>query len=183
LTGDSLIIAEKVCRTLHLTGPDLESGLQSISGPELAKLEGDEFQDAVKRCTIFAKLTPMQKGEVITGLKNAGETVGMLGDGINDCVGLRLADVGVSVNTGSNVAKAAANVILTQKELSIIVDGVKNGRLTHGNSIKYCKIVMSSNFGNVFSVLIASAWLPYQPMLPLQIIIQASSTIIEMEGS
>ena len=172
LTGDSLRIAAKVCRTLHLTGPYIESGIQSISGPELAKLNGDKFHEAVKRCTIFAKLTPNQKGEVITSLKSSGQCVGMLGDGINDCLALRIADVGISVNTAVNVAKDCANVILTQKELSIIVDGVKVGRLTYGNTIKYCKMVMSSNFGNVFSVLIASAWLPYQPMQPIQIIIQ-----------
>jgi Mg2+-importing ATPase len=135
LTGDSLRIAAKVCRTLNLTGPDIESGIQSISGPDLAKLDHDEFDETVKRCTIFAKLTPSQKGEVVQSLKRSGKAVGMLGDGINDCLALRLADVGISVNTGTNVAKDCADVILTQKELSIIVDGIKVGRLTHGNSI------------------------------------------------
>jgi Mg2+-importing ATPase len=172
LTGDSLRIAANVCRSLNLHGPDPEIGIHSVTGPELAQMGPEDFKEMVKRCTIFAKLTPKQKGEVIKCLKLDGHAVGMLGDGINDCVALRMADVGISVNTAVNVAKDCADIILTEKDLSIIVDGVKIGRLTHGNTMKYIKMVTSSNFGNCLSVLIASAWLPYQPMMPIQIIIQ-----------
>jgi Mg2+-importing ATPase len=173
LTGDNLGVALKVCRTLNLVREASEDEIQAITGPDLASLEGtDEFERVIKTCKIFAKLTPSQKGQVITCLRNSGEVVGMLGDGINDCVALRLADAGISVDSGMNVAKDCADVILTKKELGIIVDCVTTGRVTHGNTIKYIKMVASSNFGNVFSILIASCWLPFDPMSALQILIQ-----------
>jgi P-type Mg2+ transporter len=135
LTGDNLGVALKVCRTLELVQKVVEEGMQTITGPDLAKLEGtEEFDTVVKHCKIFAKLTPTQKGQVITSLKGMDEVVGMLGDGINDCVALRFADAGISVDSGTNVAKDCADVILTQKELSIIVDCVITGRITHGNT-------------------------------------------------
>jgi P-type Mg2+ transporter len=135
LTGDNLGVALKVCRTLGIVQEVAEEGMQSITGPDLARLEGtDEFDVAVKDCKVFAKLTPNQKGRVVTSLKTAGEVVGMLGDGINDCIALRFADAGISVDSGMNVAKDCADVILTQKELSIIVDCVTTGRITHGNT-------------------------------------------------
>lgn len=109
---------------------------------------------------------------VVLQLKAMGKCVGFLGDGINDSVALRFADVGISVDTGASVAKECADVILTEKELGIIVDCVTTGRITHGNTVKYIKMVASSNFGNVFSILIASAWLPFEPMTSLQILIQ-----------
>jgi Mg2+-importing ATPase len=162
-----------VCRSLNIANPDLEGGLRAITGPELAQLEVADFHENVQNCTIFAKLTPTQKGEVVMSLKEAGhQTVGMLGDGINDCVALRDADVGISVDSAVNIAKDCADVIMTEKDLSIIVAGVRTGRITHGNTMKYIKMVASSNFGNVFSVVIASAWLPYQPMRSLQILMQ-----------
>ena len=172
LTGDNLRIASRVCRSLNIASRDLEGGLRAITGPELAQLEAAEFHETVQNCTIFAKLTPTQKGEVVMSLKKAGQAVGMLGDGINDCVALRDADVGISVDSAVNVAKDCADVIMTEKDLSIIVAGVRTGRITHGNTMKYIKMVASSNFGNVFSVVIASAWLPYQPMTSLQILMQ-----------
>jgi len=215
LTGDNLGVALKVCRALQLAREIDEGEVQAISGPDLAALEGtDEFHRVVKSCKVFAKLTPSQKGQVIMSLKDAGEVVGMLGDGINDCVALRYADgkqlfqiildaildltsttVGISVDSGASVAKDCADIILTEKQLSIIVDGVIIGRITHGNtcvpnglffpvdtplqreltipySIKYIKMVASSNFGNIFSILIASCWLPFDPMTGLQILIQ-----------
>lgn len=135
LTGDNLGVALNVCRTLNLVREVEEGEIQAITGPELARLEGtDAFDHVVKQCKIFAKLTPSQKGQVIMSLKAAGEVVGMLGDGINDCVALRFADTGISVDSGMNVAKDCADIILTQKELSIIVDCVVTGRITHGNT-------------------------------------------------
>lgn len=135
LTGDNLGVALNVSRTINLVREVEEGEVQAITGPELARLDGTEdFDRVVKRCKIFAKLTPSQKGQVIMSLKAAGEVVGMLGDGINDCVALRFADTGISVDSGMNVAKDCADIILTQKELSIIVDCVVTGRITHGNT-------------------------------------------------
>lgn len=135
LTGDNLAVAMKVCRSLDLVNDADEENIQAITGPDLAKLEDtDEFNRVVKHCKVFAKLTPSQKGQVVMSLKGQGEVVGMLGDGVNDCVALRFADAGISVDTGANVAKDCADVILTEKELSIIVDCVVTGRLTHGNT-------------------------------------------------
>lgn len=173
LTGDNLGVAMKVCRSLDLVQEAEEGTIQAIDGPDLAKLEGTEdYDEVLKTCQVFAKLTPKQKGEVVLRLKAMGKCVGFLGDGINDSVALRFADVGISVDTGANVAKECADVILTEKALGIIVDCVTTGRITHGNTIKYIKMVASSNFGNVFSILIASAWLPFEPMTALQILIQ-----------
>ncbi|KAL1998886.1 hypothetical protein VTN02DRAFT_5423 [Thermoascus thermophilus] len=173
LTGDSLGTALKICQTLNIIQSVDSDDRQAITGPELARLEGTaEFADAVKSCKLFAKLTPIQKSQVVEILRGAGNCVGMLGDGINDCVALRAADVGISVDSAVTVAKDCADVILTEKALDIIVDCVTTGRVTHGNTIKYIKMVASSNFGNVFSILIASAWLPFEPMTGLQILIQ-----------
>lgn len=173
LTGDNLGVALNVCRSLNLVREASEDEVLAITGPDLANLEGtDDFDRVIKTCKIFAKLTPNQKGQVVTSLRGKGEVVGMLGDGINDCVALRLADVGISVDSGMNVAKDCADIILTEKELSIIVDCVTTGRITHGNTIKYIKMVASSNFGNVFSILAAACWLPFDPMSALQILIQ-----------
>ncbi|KND89115.1 Magnesium-transporting ATPase, P-type 1 [Tolypocladium ophioglossoides CBS 100239] len=176
LTGDSLPVALNVCQALGVLGPndDTDDDLQAITGPDLALLEDDEggFDAVVKTCTVFAKLTPNQKALVVASLRKAGHCVGMLGDGINDCMALRKADVGISVDSGASVAKDCADLILTEKGLGIIVSSVRTGRITHGNTIKYIKMVASSNFGNVFSVLAASAWLPFTPMLSLQILAQ-----------
>ncbi|PHH72000.1 hypothetical protein CDD80_4838 [Ophiocordyceps camponoti-rufipedis] len=175
LTGDSLPVALNVCQGLGLLGPDDETvdDVQATTGPQLAALEGtDEFDDRVRCCSVFAKLTPQQKALVVGSLRKAGHCVGMLGDGINDCMALRRADVGISVDSGASVAKECADLILTEKGLGIMVASVKTGRITHGNTIKYIKMVASSNFGNVFSVLAASAWLPFQPMLGLQLLAQ-----------
>jgi Mg2+-importing ATPase len=163
----------KICRDLNISSGDIEEGLQTITGPELAELVGEEaFHAAVKNTTVFAKLTPKQKGDIVLSLKSQGNSVGMLGDGINDCIAVRFADVGISVDNGAVVAKSCADVILTDKKLSIIRDAIRTGRTTHGNAIKYIYLVVSANFGNALSILIASSWLPYQPMTSLQILVQ-----------
>ncbi|OAA36069.1 magnesium-translocating P-type ATPase family protein [Metarhizium rileyi] len=176
LTGDALPVAVNICQRLDLIGRDEifeDDDLQAITGPELALLENTEgFDSVVKTCKVFAKLTPNQKALVVGSLRKAGNCVGMLGDGINDCIALRKADVGISVDSGASVAKDCADLILTEKGLGIIVTSVTTGRLTHGNTIKYIKMVASSNFGNVFSMLAASAWLPFTPMLGIQILAQ-----------
>jgi Mg2+-importing ATPase len=124
------------------------------------------------RTTIFAKLTPLQKARVVRALKARGHTVGFLGDGINDAPALREADVGISVDTGVDVAKEAADIILLEKSLLVLERGIVEGRRTFGNVIKYIKMTASSNFGNVFSVLVASAFLPFLPMLAVQLLVQ-----------
>ncbi|KAM0518695.1 hypothetical protein ACHAP6_006675 [Verticillium nonalfalfae] len=173
LTGDNLGVAVNICQAINLVDMVDHDDLQAITGPELARLEGtDEYDEMVLKCKVFAKLTPMQKAQIVNRLKAAGNCVGMLGDGVNDCIALRAADVGVSVDSGTRAAKDSADVILTEKGLDIIADGVRVGRVTQGNSIKYIKMVASSNFGNVFSILIASSWLPFTPMSSLQLLVQ-----------
>lgn len=171
LTGDTLPVTVNVCQRLDLISRDdvaENDDMQAITGPELALLEGtDEFDAVVRTCKVFAKLTPGQKAMVVGSLRKSGHCVGMLGDGINDCIALRKADVGISVDSGASVAKDCADIVLTEKGLDIMVTSVTTGRLTHGNTIKYIKMVASSNFGNVFSMLAASAWLPFTPVCRL----------------
>ncbi|CAI6094640.1 unnamed protein product [Clonostachys chloroleuca] len=174
LTGDTLPVALNICRSLELVQREQPTDdSEAMTGPDLASLEGsDEFDLAVERCTIFAKVTPKQKSMIVTSLQKAGHCVGMLGDGINDCTALRDADVGISVDSGAGVAKDCADLILTEKGLSTIVESITLGRITHGNTMKYIKMVASSNFGNVFSIVAASAWLPFTPMTSIQLLAQ-----------
>jgi Mg2+-importing ATPase len=166
LTGDAVAVAGKVCSEL---GMPVRA---TITGAELDKLSGSDFCTAVRQATVLGKLTPGQKARVVAALKGVGHTVGFLGDGINDALALRHADVGISVDSGSDISKDAADVILLEKSLTVLAHGVARGRLTHGNTIKYIKMAASSNFGNVFSILVASAWLPFQPMRPVQLLTQ-----------
>ncbi|KAJ7556152.1 hypothetical protein O6H91_05G071400 [Diphasiastrum complanatum] len=166
LTGDALSIAVKICKDVGIATDFV------VSGPELALLDSNEFVKAVHQATIMAKLTPNQKLKVVEALKVGSHTVGFLGDGINDSLALKSADVGISVDSATSVAKDAADIILLQKDLNVLVAGVTRGRITHGNTIKYIKMAASSNFGNVFSILVASAWLPFDPMKPIQILTQ-----------
>ncbi|CAM6092107.1 unnamed protein product [Calypogeia fissa] len=166
LTGDTLPVAVKVCKDLDIPTEHV------VTGPALALMEDTEFSETVKRATILAKLTPAQKLQVIESLKIGTHTVGFLGDGINDALALKGADVGISVDTASSVAKDAAEIILLEKDLNVLCAGVHRGRITHGNTIKYIKMAASSNFGNVFSILVASAWLPFDPMKPIHILTQ-----------
>lgn len=176
LTGDNMAVALNVCRALGLVRRedlDDDDGPVAMTGPELANLVDErDFDEAVKCCKVFAKVSPVQKESIVASLKKYGHAVGMLGDGMNDCLALRKADVGISVDSAAGAAKDCADFILTEKGLAIIVDSVTIGRVTHANSIKYIKMVLSSNFGNVFSILAASAWLPFTPMTNLQILAQ-----------
>ena len=170
LTGDSTAAAKSVACKIGLL--DSETDDTIISGPELAILDEKAFKETAERCNIFAKLKPLQKREIVRILVQGGHNVGFLGDGINDAPALRAADVGISVDTGTSVAKHAANIILLQKSLTHVINGVVYGRITHANTIKYIKMAASSNFGNIFSVTVASAWLPFVPMAPLQLLVQ-----------
>nr|WP_254053596.1 magnesium-translocating P-type ATPase [Singulisphaera sp. GP187] len=166
LTGDNELVARKVCRDVGLN----DAGL--LLGGAIEAMSDSELEEAVERVVLFAKLTPAQKARIIAALQRRGHTVGFLGDGINYAPALRDADVGISVDTGADIARESADIILLEKSLMVLEEGVIAGRATFGNILKYIKMAASSNFGNMVSVLIASVWLPFLPMLPLQILIQ-----------
>jgi Mg2+-importing ATPase len=166
LTGDNAVVARKVCREV---GIDIG---EPLLGHAVEAMDDDALRAAVAETTLFAKVSPLQKARIVRALQASGCTVGFLGDGINDAPALRDADVGISVDTGADIAKESADIILLEKSLTILSDGVTMGRETFGNIIKYIKMTASSNFGNVLSVLVASAFLPFLPMLPIQLLIQ-----------
>lgn len=166
LTGDSELVAAKVC---------LEVGLdvgEVVTGNQIEHLGDDELAALAKRTTLFARLTPMHKERIVTLLRREGHVVGFMGDGINDAPALRAADIGISVDGAVDIAREAADIILLEKSLMVLEEGVIEGRKTFANMLKYIKMTASSNFGNVFSVLVASAFLPFLPMLPLHLLIQ-----------
>ncbi len=166
LTGDNLAVTLKICRDIGLQVQD------STSGPELERLSPDEFSLQVEKCTVLAKLSPLQKSQIIRSLRQNGHTVGFLGDGINDAPALKEADVGISVDTATDIAKESADIILLEHSLSVLAEGLVEGRTTFGNIMKYIKMAASSNFGGVFSMLVASSFLPFLPMMPIQLLTQ-----------
>ncbi|WP_088225403.1 magnesium-translocating P-type ATPase [Desulfosporosinus sp. FKB] len=165
LTGDNDAVTRCICKQVGLSVDKLLLG-SDIEGmtDELLKLE-------VESTSVFAKLSPQQKARIVTLLRENGHTVGFLGDGINDASAMRAADVGISVDTAVDIAKESADIILLEKDLMVLEEGVVEGRKIFGNIIKYIKMTASSNFGNMFSVLVASAFLPFLPMLPIQILV------------
>jgi Mg2+-importing ATPase len=165
LTGDNDIVTAKVCREVGL---DVE---HVFLGSEMDALDESGFGEAVEKGTVFAKLSPDQKARVIKALQVRGHAVGFLGDGINDGPALKAADVGISVDTAVDIAKESADIILLEKSLMVLEEGVLEGRRVFGNIIKYIKMGASSNFGNMFSVLGASAFLPFLPMAPVQVLV------------
>ncbi|MCS2160173.1 magnesium-translocating P-type ATPase [Scandinavium sp. H11S7] len=166
LTGDSELVAAKVC---HEVGLDVG---EVVIGSSLDAMSDDALAALAKRTTLFARLTPMHKERIVTLLKREGHVVGFMGDGINDAPALRAADIGISVDGAVDIAREAADIILLEKSLMVLEEGVIEGRRTFANMLKYIKMTASSNFGNVFSVLVASAFLPFLPMLPLHLLIQ-----------
>jgi P-type Mg2+ transporter len=166
LTGDNAVVTAKICREVGL-----EAGTPLL-GRDIEALDDDQLRGAVAAHTVFAKMSPLQKARVVKALQANGHTVGFLGDGINDAPALRDADVGISVDTGTDIAKESADIILLEKSLMVLEEGIIKGRETFGNIIKYIKMTASSNFGNVFSVLVASAFLPFLPMLSIHLLIQ-----------
>lgn len=166
LTGDNAVVSARICREVGL-----EPGTPLL-GRDIEKLDEPGLRAAVENHTVFAKMSPLQKARVVRALQANGHTVGFLGDGINDAPALRDADVGISVDTGADIAKESADIILLEKSLMVLEEGIIKGRETFGNIIKYIKMTASSNFGNVFSVLVASAFLPFLPMLSLHLLIQ-----------
>ena len=166
LTGDNAVVTSKICRQVGL-----EPGAPLL-GPEIEAMDDAALQLEVEQRTVFAKLTPLQKSRVLKALQANGHTVGFLGDGINDAPALRDADVGISVDSGTDIAKESADIILLEKSLMVLEEGVLKGRETFGNIMKYLNMTASSNFGNVFSVLVASAFIPFLPMLSIHLLLQ-----------
>lgn len=166
LTGDSEIIAKHVCRAVGI-----ENHKDVMTGPEIDSLSDDELKPVVEKVDIFAKLSPQQKLRIIKVLKSDGHVVGFMGDGINDAPAMKEADVAISVDSAVDIAKESADIILLKKDLNVLVNGVIEGRKIFCNIIKYIKMTISSNFGNMFSILFASVFLPFLPMLPVQILL------------
>jgi len=166
LTGDNELVTAKICREVGLE----QHGI--LLGNDVEGMSDTELAQAVEAHNVFARLTPDHKERIVRLLKGNGHVVGFLGDGINDAPALRAADIGISVDTAVDIAKEAADIILLEKSLMILEEGVLEGRRTFANILKYIKMTASSNFGNVFSVLVASAFLPFLPMLPLQLLTQ-----------
>ncbi len=164
LTGDNQLISRKVCRDVGLV-PD-----PMLLGLDVEKLADAELAEAAEKATLFARLSPAHKERVIRILRAKGHVVGFMGDGINDAPALRAADVGISVDTATDIAKESADLILLEKDLMVLAAGVLEGRKVFANIVKYIRMGASSNFGNMFSVLGASAFLPFLPMAPIQVL-------------
>lgn len=166
LTGDNEVVAEKVCRDVGIEVS------HALLGADIDSMSAEELAEAAETTNLFAKLNPMQKSRIIQALQAEGHTVGFMGDGINDAPALRTADVGISVDTAADITKDASSIILLEKSLNVLDKGVVEGRKVFSNMMKYIKITISSNFGNVFSILVASAFLPFLPMLSIQLLVQ-----------
>ena len=166
LTGDNDLVAAKVCRSVGLPVDGV------VLGAQIEDLDEPGLRLLVEQHNLFAKLTPLHKERIVRALRANGHIVGFMGDGINDAPALRAADIGISVDSAVDIAKEAADIILLEKSLMVLEEGVLEGRRTFSNMLKYIRMTASSNFGNVFSVLVASAFLPFLPMLPLQLLVQ-----------
>jgi P-type Mg2+ transporter len=164
LTGDNEVITRKICNEVQLEPGEI------LLGTRIAQMSDDELAETADCTTVFAKLNPEQKERVVRSLHAKGHVVGFLGDGINDSPGLKAADVGISVDTAVDIAKESADIILLEKSLLVLQEGVTEGRKVFANITKYIKMGASSNFGNMFSVLGASIFLPFLPMAPIQVL-------------
>ncbi len=164
LTGDNDLVTRKVCKDV---GIDVE---HLVTGPQLQGLTPEQLVETAEKATVLARLSPTQKEQVIQALQSKGHVVGFMGDGINDAPALKKADVGISVDTAVDVAKEAADIVLLEKSLLVLDDGIIEGRKVFGNIIKYIRMGASSNFGNMFSVVGGSFFLPFLPMLPIQVL-------------
>jgi Mg2+-importing ATPase len=164
LTGDNELVTRKICHEVGIATENI------LLGSKVETLSDEDLASAVEETQIFARLSPAHKQRVVRALQTKGHVVGFLGDGINDAPALRVADVGISVDTAVDIAKESASMILLEKSLMVLDDGVIEGRKVFVNILKYIRMGASSNFGNMFSVLGASAFLRYVPMAPLQVL-------------
>jgi Mg2+-importing ATPase len=164
LTGDNEIITTYICKEVGMPVEKI------MLGPQIEKMSEAELDEAMNSTSVFAKLAPAHKEQIIRALQRKGHVVGFMGDGINDAPALKAADVGISVDSAVDIAKESSDIILLENNLLILEQGVKEGRRVFGNITKYIKMAASSNFGNMFSVVGASAFLPFLPMLPIQVL-------------
>ena len=166
LTGDNAYATKNICSIVGLKSENI------ITGVELDKLNDEELSKKIEEVDVFARLNPLQKERVVNAYKKNGHVVGYMGDGVNDAPSLHTADVGICVDSATDIAKEASDILLLEKSLQVVYDGVIEGRKVYGNIIKYMKMALSSDFGDVFSILIASIFLPFLPLLPIQMLIQ-----------
>ena len=165
LTGDNQFATESVCSVVGIDS-------KIVLGKDIDKMNDRQLSKVVEEVNVFARMNPLQKERVVKALKKNGHVVGYMGDGVNDAPSLHASDVGISVNTGCDIAKEASDIILLEQSLDVIYNGVREGRKVYGNIIKYMKLALSSDFGDVFSIMIASIFLPFLPLLPIQMLIQ-----------
>ena len=164
LTGDNELVTKKICKEVHMDYSTV------LLGNEIEQMNDNELLEKVEETAIFAKLSPEHKRRIVKALRDKGHVVGYLGDGINDAPALRLADIGISVDTAVDIAKESADIILLELSLTVLSNGVTEGRKVFGNIMKYIKMGASSNFGNMFSLLGGSLFLPFLPMTPVQLL-------------
>ena len=165
LTGDNELVTTKVCQEVGMEGRGV------LLGKDIENMNDDTLCLQVEKATIFARCSPIEKDRILSALRRNNHVVGYLGDGINDAPSLRRADVGISVSNAVDIAKQTADIILTSKNLEVLKDGILEGRKSFGNTMKYLLMGLSSNFGNMFSVLFAVVYVPFLPMLPVQILL------------
>ena len=165
ITGDNHLVAASLSKKMGL------SGFKIITGPELHKMSDGALLRSVGSIDVFAEIEPNQKERIIISLRKAGNVVGYMGDGINDASALHAADVGISVDTAADVAKDAADIVLLEKNLGVLIEGVREGRTTFANTLKYVFMATSANFGNMFSMAGISLFIPFLPLLPKQILL------------
>ena len=166
LTGDNAFATKNICSIVGLRSDNI------IIGSQLNEMTDEELKKKIEEVDVFARLNPMQKERVVRLYKENGHVVGYMGDGVNDAPSLHIADVGICVDSATPIAKEASDIILLEKSLGVVYDGVIEGRKVYGNIIKYMKMALSSDFGDVFSIVIASIFLPFLPLLPIQMLIQ-----------
>jgi Mg2+-importing ATPase len=165
ITGDNHLVAVSLSKKMGL------SDTKIITGPELHRMSDSALLRSVGTVDVFAEIEPNQKERIIVALRKAGNVVGYMGDGINDASALHAADVGISVDTAADVAKEAADIVLLEKDLGVLIDGVREGRTTFANTLKYVFMATSANFGNMFSMAGVSLFIPFLPLLPKQILL------------
>ena len=166
LTGDNYYATENIASNVGLNTEKI------LTGDDIDKLTDEALSQKLLEIDVYARLNPMQKERIVSLFKKNGNTVGYIGDGVNDAPSLANADVGISVNTATDIAKESSDIILLERDLKVVLDGVIEGRKVYGNIIKYMKMALSSDFGDVFSIMIASIFLPFLPLLPIQMLIQ-----------
>ena len=166
LTGDNPYATKNICNMVGLNGNDI------LTGNDIDKMTDEELMTKLDTTDVFARMNPIQKERVVTLYKKCGHVVGYMGDGVNDAPSLSSADVGISVNTASSIAKESSDIIILKQSLAVIYDGIIEGRKVYGNIIKYMKMALSGDLGDVFSIMLASIYLPFLPLIPIQMLLQ-----------